>query len=376
MGEHGSLVSVVSCDTYDLPAVRRKLLASLEPFGGIRRFVQPGMRVLLKPNLLAAVAPERYVNTHPVVVQAIAELVKEAGGEVLIGDSPGGPVEVSAQVWRVSAMSEVAERTGARLVQFDTVVWRRVNNTDYLIARPVFEADLVINLPKLKTHSLVLYTGAIKNMFGAIPGTRKRELHVQAPGIAAFSRILVDIFELARPGLTIMDGVIGLEGNGPGTSGRPRQYGCLVAATDAVALDAVVAEALGYRPGQVKHIALAAARGLGIAARERIQVVGEQKALEFGNVELPTALWYPEIPPSITRTLQRVLRLKPIFSPSSCTGCGRCAEVCPKQALRRGRPPTVDLNICVGCMCCAEVCPQGAIAPYRNWLARWIGLRD
>jgi len=367
-------VSVVSCSTYDLEAVRRAVRAALAPLDGIGRFVRPGMRVLLKPNLLAAADLERAVTTHPAVVQAVAEMVAEAGGEVWIGDSPAGPVGNGPRVWRRSGMTEVAARTGARLVPFEGVVWKRLNGDDYFIARPVFEADLVIDLPKLKTHVLTLCTGAVKNLFGTIPGTRKREVHLRAPGVQDFSRALVDVLELVRPGLTIMDGVVGQEGNGPGTGGTPHRYGCLAASTDPVALDTVITQAMGYRPGEVLHLVEAAARGLGVADVEAIQVEGDRRALDFGRVDLPTARWYFRIPAWIGAPLYRAARLQPRVVVSRCVGCGQCVEVCPQEAIEAGKPPRFDLERCIGCLCCGEVCPEGAIEPRRGLLARLIGL--
>jgi uncharacterized protein (DUF362 family)/Pyruvate/2-oxoacid:ferredoxin oxidoreductase delta subunit len=369
-----AVVSVVGCQTYEPDAVRQAVAAVLAPLGGMGRFVRPGMRVLLKPNLLAAAGPERAITTHPTVVQAVAELVRDAGGTVLIGDSPGGPGGDGRRVWRGSGVAEVAARTGARLVPFDGVVWRRRGGHDYFIARPVLEADLVIDLPKLKTHVLTLYTGAVKNLFGTIPGGRKREVHCRAPGVRDFSQALVDVLELTRPGLALIDGVWGQEGDGPGMGGTPRRYGCLAASADAVALDAVVAQALGCRPGEVLHLAQAGDRRVGVSDASAVRVVGERQALDFGTVSLPQAHWYFRLPAWISAPVHRAMRLRPRLDPSACVGCGRCAEVCPREAITPGQPPRFDLSRCVGCFCCAEVCPQGAIAPHRNLVARLVGV--
>jgi len=328
-----SLISVVSCETYDLGTV-----------------------------------------THPAVVQAVAELVQEAGGTVFIGDSPGGAARDGSEVWQGCGMVGVAERVGACLVPFDRVVWKRLNGYDYFIARPVLEADLVINLPKLKTHVLTLYTGAVKNLFGTIPGTRKREVHCRAPGVQDFGQALVDVLELTRPGLTLMDGVSGQEGHGPGLGGIPRRYGCLAASVDPVALDVVVAQALGYRPGEVIHLAQAGARELGVADPGAVRVVGDRQALDFGTVSLPKAHWYLRIPSWVSAPIHSAIRLRPRLAPSRCAGCGRCVEACPAGAITPGKPPLFDLNRCVGCFCCAEICPQGAITPHRNLIARLVGV--
>jgi uncharacterized protein (DUF362 family)/NAD-dependent dihydropyrimidine dehydrogenase PreA subunit len=369
-----SVVSVVACKTYELDAVRQAVVGALEPLGGMGRFVRSGMQVLLKPNLLTPADRERAVTTHPSVVQAVVELVQEAGGTALIGDSPGGPGGDGRRVWSGTGMAGVAERDGASLVPFEGVVWKRMNGHDYFIARPVLEADLVINLPKLKTHILTLFTGAVKNLFGAIPGSRKREVHCRAPGVHDFSQALVDVLELVPPALTLMDGVLGQEGNGPGAGGTPRHYGCLAASTDPVAVDAVITGALGYRPGEVLHLAQAEARGLGVSNLDAVQVVGDRRVLDFGTVTLPRSHWYFRVPAWVSAPVHRAIRLRPQLTPSVCTGCGRCAEVCPREVITPGQPPSFDLDGCVGCFCCAEICPQGAITPHRNLIARLIGV--
>jgi uncharacterized protein (DUF362 family)/Pyruvate/2-oxoacid:ferredoxin oxidoreductase delta subunit len=369
------IVSVLACESYDPDAVRRTLEALVAPLGGMSAFVRPGMRVLLKPNLLSAAEREKAVTTHPAVVRGVAELVRAAGGTVSIGDSPAGPIECSSTVLRASGMSEAAALLGASLLPFNEVTWKRLDGRDYFLARPVLEADLVINLPKLKTHAFARYTGAVKNLFGVIPGGRKREIHMRAPGIADFSRALVDVLELVRPALTIMDGIIGQEGEGPGVRGMPRFYGCLAASQDPVALDSVLCAAMGFRPGEVLHLAQAASRGLGVDDPGAIQLVGDAAALRFERVKLPRTHWYFRAPSWLTAPIHRSARLQPAVEDLRCMGCGQCAVVCPRDAITPGQPPTFDLDACIGCMCCAEICPQGAIRTRESRLARLIGVR-
>ena len=387
-----TVVSVAVCGAYDLDLVRGAVQAVLAPLGGMERFVRPGMKVLLKPNLLSGAGLERAITTHPAVTRAVAEAVQAAGGEVWIGDSPSGPTSRAERVMRASGTFEVAVDVGARLPPFDQIVWRRLDGTelssppdsapvsagrrprDYFIASPVFDADLVIDLPKLKTHVLTLFTGAVKNLYGVIPGTRKRDLHLGAPGVAAFSPVLVDVLGLVRPRLAIMDGVTGLEGNGPGASGILRHYRCLAASADPVALDAVMAQAFGYRAGEVLHLKLAGARGLGVSDPKAISVIGDRRVLDFGKVQLPRSRWYSHVPSWVSAPLYRFTKVRPRLAPGMCIGCGRCVEVCPRDAIQRGKPVSMDLDRCIGCLCCIEVCPQGALTPRRGWLARLAGL--
>lgn len=367
-------VSIAACATYQLDAVRAALRSALDPLGGMRRYVRPGMRVLLKPNLLSATDPERGVTTHPAVMQSVAELVIEAGGTAWIGDSPGGPTSRNAQVMAKSGAVRAAEAAGADLVPFRQPAWRRLNGVDYFVAPAVVDADLVIDLPKLKTHMYTLYTGAVKNLYGVIVGTRKRDLHFIAPGVVEFGDILVGVLELVQPGLTILDGVVGIHGNGPGASGTPNEYGCIAASTDPVALDAVVARAMGYRTGEVLHLTQASERGLGISDPGAARVVGDVRALEFGPLDLPRLHWYYRAPRWAGKPIRKLARVRPSVEAEACIGCGQCVEVCPKNVIARGRPPTIDLSGCIGCLCCAEICPEGAIAPQRSLLARLIGL--
>ena len=366
------VVSVVACETYEPGAVHRAVRGALALLGGIAKHVQPGMQVLLKPNLLLRCDWERAVTTHPTVIQAVAELVQEAGGTVLIGDSPGGAVQRTEPVWRSGGLLEVAEQTGARLVPFDGMTWKRLNGNDYFLARPTLEADLVINLPKLKTHSLTLYTGAVKNLFGVIPGKRKREVHYRYPGVQDFSRALVDILELVPPGLTLMDGVLGQEGNGPGMGGIPRRYGCITASEDPVALDTVIAQSLGYRSGDVLHLTEAGDRGLGETDLSSVDVVGDRSTLDFGQVKLPSPHWYFRAPRWAGAPLSRAARIEPRLVEAKCIGCGNCAEACPTEAIAAGMPPQFDLERCIGCLCCVEICPEGAIQVRRSLLDRFV----
>jgi uncharacterized protein (DUF362 family)/Pyruvate/2-oxoacid:ferredoxin oxidoreductase delta subunit len=376
MNTSNAVVSVIPCDAYELDAVRQAIKACLEPLGGMQHFVHPGMRVLLKPNLLASAEREQAVTTHPMVVQVVAEMVQAAGGEVLVGDSPSGPVNTNQAVYQKAGMVEICEHAHAALIIFDDAVWKRQEELNYYIARPLTEVDLVINLPKIKTHGLTLYTGAVKNLFGAIPGKRKMEVHLRSPMLPDFSRELVTVLGLVHPGLNIMDGIIGQEGRGPGASGTPHAYKCLAASTDAVALDTVITQAMGYRPGEVLHLTLAGARGLGVSDPAHIKVDGQPGALNFGKLKLPAAMWYTNFPSWVSQPLRRMIRQTPQVDAAKCIGCGECAQVCPGEAITVASPAQFDLDRCIECLCCAEVCPQGAITPKFSRLAKMIGVGE
>jgi ferredoxin len=172
---------------------------------------------------------------------------------------------------------------------------------------------------------------------------------------------------------------LGQEGNGPGTGGTPREYGCIAASTDSVALDAVLAQAMGYRPGDVLHLAQAAERSLGTVEVRAIRIEGDRRALDFGAWNIPRERWSSRthVPAWVSAPVQKAVRVRPVLGAAACVGCGACVEVCPKAVITLdtpGRPPRFDLDRCIGCFCCAEICPQAALTPHQNWAARLFGV--
>jgi uncharacterized protein (DUF362 family)/Pyruvate/2-oxoacid:ferredoxin oxidoreductase delta subunit len=367
-------VSLFRCGSYDHAALRAAVTAALEPLGGISSFVRPGMRVLLKPNLLSAKDPARAITTHPHLVETVAALVREAGGSPFVGDSPGGAIRGIQRVWDNTLMSEMAARAGLELVNFEASGSEEIVAGGYrfYIARPVLEADLVINLAKLKTHSLTLMTGAVKNVFGVIPGFRKSEMHKLYPKPAPFAAMLVELYRLIAPALSIVDAVVAMEGNGP-SSGDPLRTGLVAAGTDAVAIDAVLAEAIGFRPGQVDTTRIAAAIGAGVGELERIDVTGDAAGTRIGGFSLPSNLKIRLVPGALARLVAPLVWLKLEIDRDRCTGCAMCFNSCPVKAIvpDGGRYRVVHKR-CVQCMCCHELCPEKAVEIRLSRLARWI----
>ncbi|MGE5561556.1 MAG: DUF362 domain-containing protein, partial [Chloroflexota bacterium] len=241
MGKSRIPVAVTRCSTYDQDVVDAALREAVDLLGGIERFVRPGQRVLLKANLLGKHRPEDAVTTHPAVIEAVTRLVQAAGGRVLIGDSPGGSYTESAlrALYDATGLDAVAERTGAEL-NYDTTEVIQPHPAGQLaksfpVIKPITVADVIIPVSKLKTHGLTTFTGAVKVLFGVIPGLRKAEYHVRMPAVDDFAGILVDIAEMVKPQLSIMDGIIGMDKAGP-AAGRPRGVGPRFAAESPGAL--------------------------------------------------------------------------------------------------------------------------------------------
>lgn len=366
-----STVSIAGCASYEADAVDAAVRQSLDHLGGMSRFVRPGMRVLLKPNLLAPRAPSEATTTHPAVVAAVTRLVQEAGGIVTAADSPGGPFVASylKAVYAKTGMEQVARETGL-VLNHDLADTEVANPSGKLlkrvrIIRSVAEADLVINLPKLKTHGQMVYTGAVKNLFGAIPGTDKMEYHMRMAEYQRFAHALIDIYLAARPRLTLVDAVVGMEGAGP-SAGDPRHLGLILAGEDAFALDYVALRIIGTDPMQVPVMKAGTERGLCPANLEGINILGRSvDDVRIKRFNIPATNELRAITWSDSRWLKwfsQRIKARPAFNHEICTGCGLCARSCPAQviAMETGKP-CVDLKGCIRCFCCQELCPAKAI---------------
>lgn len=367
-------VSIVRCVSYDPAAVRDSLRRALDPLGGMESFIKPGQRVLLKPNLLSAKDPSRAITTHPNIVEAVAEEVRRAGAVPFVGDSPGGAIRGIRRVWANTGMQDMARRVNLELVNFEASGSKGIRFGEYTfyIAKPALEADAIINLPKLKTHSMTLMTCAVKNMFGVMPGFRKGEQHKLYPKPAEFARMLVHLYKLVMPTLTIVDAALAMEGNGP-SSGKPKWLGLLIAGDDAVAIDAVAARIMGFEDGFVDTTRIASQMGLGEGSLERLELLGDAAAERADSFELPSNVVHKLVPRPIVKLLAPLVWVKPVIVPDKCTGCGFCAESCPVKTIKReGSVYRIVDKHCIKCLCCHELCPESSIEIKMSRLAKFF----
>ncbi|MGE5832021.1 MAG: DUF362 domain-containing protein [Methanomicrobiales archaeon] len=372
-------VAIARCRDYDLDAVRSAVTSSLTHLGGMSRFVETGQRVLVKPNLLAPRTPEEAVTTHPAVVQAVVEEVQKVGGKAVLGDSPGGR-NIGASYERLlrrTGMAGVAEATGCELVSFDDAgevqapearSFRR-----FTVARAVLEADRVIVLPKLKTHQLTFYTGAVKVLFGYIPGLLKAEHHLHTGHDAGtFSDLLLDLHSALPPTLALMDAVVGMEGQGP-SNGNPREIGLVLASPSCTALDYAACSLIGFDPREVQTVRKAGERGVGPRSLGEVEILGESlESVRVSGFEKPRTMVLGRIPPSVFHAIGHLVGSRPEVRPGRCISCGRCAEACPPKAIRwaKGEIPSIRYRHCIRCYCCQELCPQGAVEVAYPWIRR------
>lgn len=363
------LVSLAYCRRYHPQTVRLGLQQLLEPFGGIGAIVKPGQTVLLKPNLLAAAPPAEAVTTHPLVLKVLTEMIIEKGGKVLIGDSPGNDRQEEAH--RVGGVQRVITETGAEMLLFKKVKEVKVNGFKQRIiplAAEIDQADLVINVAKLKTHALTGLTAAVKNVYGCVAGKYKQRFHLENPLPLDFSRLLIDVYLAVNPAFSIIDAVVAMEGTGP-RRGKPKQLGLLMAAPNAIALDSVAAEITGFRPEQVTTVAAARALKLSGSYFSDVHVEGlsveECRVSDFdrgpadsGKVSRLIA----NFPLAWFRNMIYARRPYPRVDSIICNGCGECFENCPAQVIDFTKNiPDIDLYDCIRCYCCQELCAQGAI---------------
>jgi uncharacterized protein (DUF362 family)/NAD-dependent dihydropyrimidine dehydrogenase PreA subunit len=348
---------------------------AIDLIGGILTFIKPESKVLVKPNLLMAKEPEFGIDTHPEVVRAVVKILKEIECKIFIGDGPtvwGSQYNNVDEVYLRSGIKRVAEDEGIELVRFDKQRWRG----EFPLAIWLDNCDHVVNIAKFKTHDLTILTGAIKNLFGLVPGTYKTELHKRHFIAEDFAKMLVAVYTEARPALNLVDGIVAMEGDGPATSGKLRNTGLLFASSDAVALDSVLALIMGLEPEDILTTKEAARRELGISNINHIDIVGEKLEEVIGEpFRLPATSLKRNIPRPIIELAKKLIRFYPVVNHNNCIRCQSCIKACPMKvmSLESGRV-VINYTGCISCFCCQEACPEAAIKVKKSIVAKMIGL--
>lgn len=361
--------------SYDYDEIRR-FLESVASQTALWKKLEGKKRILLKPNMLGAYEPDRAVTTHPVVLEVIIDLLLEHDKEVIVGDSPGGTTSVQ-QVYQKTGLKELAERKQVQLVNFSEygVVNKKTQHHNFGISKYIFEADAVINVAKYKTHSLMYYTGAVKNLYGTIPGLKKSDYHKQNPDLKAFSSVISELYMAIKPQvvLNIVDGIIGMEGEGP-SAGVVRDFKVMFASESGGALDTVAARMMGFKKEQLKYIE-AVLQAEGISEKE-IQLEERWQSFQYKNVKIKRVSTFIKILAYSPKVLKNIFRKLYNYYPAindNCKLCKVCVNSCPVQAIsvkEGATKPEIDYEKCIKCMCCHELCPYQAVYIKKSWLAK------
>lgn len=331
-----------------------------------------GRSVLVKPNILAPHSPDRGVTTHPAVIQAVVRALLDRGAKVMVGDNPG--ISAYGRSGRSAAVSGIEQAAQGCYVPLGHNPVHCPVSSKYFdhvaVSRQILEADVLVNVPKLKTHTLTVLTAGIKNTFGYVAGGDKLRIHSACPRPHQFAKALVDIYSIRPPDLTIMDAVVGMQGNGP-ANGSPVALGKIMASDNTVSLDAAAVCFLGQKPRSVPHIQEAGKRGLGEIDPARMQIQGQLQPV--ANFRFPQTFLPGLSGLILNRCLSRWINCLPEVVSSRCIKCGLCVSHCPVGAMQMTETgPAVQSEKCIHCYCCQELCPEDAIL-LKGRLLRFLG---
>ena len=365
-------VSVCQTESYDPARMQAAVRAHFEALD-LSRQIRPDLKIVIKPNLVMKRAPEDAATTHPALVEAVIRQLQQLGAQdITIAESSGGPYAepLLKSLYETCGMAEAARRTGAKLnlgtgsreIGGNGQVTRR-----FTVIDPIADADLILNLCKLKTHCMTVLSGAVKNLFGCIPGLQKPQMHYRFQNTGDFCSMLVDLAQTVAPVLTIIDAVDAMEGNGP-SGGTVRHTGCLIASRSPFCLDLLLNRLIALKPQQAPTVLHSIRRGLCPDDPSGLRVLNPDSLPltipDFVHPQSKTVDFSGNLPPFLRPAVQKAAKLlspRPVIDPERCIGCGKCAQSCPAQIIRIQAHKAKIQHGCIRCYCCHEMCPVKAI---------------
>ena len=380
-------VSLLQCALYDEIPLKKIVIEGLENIGFDLKLLN-GKRVALKPNLLMPSAVEKAIVTHPVFFKVVAQFVIDYGGIPVLAESPA--VNSLESVAKRVGYLDIVQELGIEKADMGELITLRNETAKTFkrmeIAKAFSDVDLIFSLPKFKTHGLTYISGAVKNLLGTIPGLRKSQMHLRCPQNGEFSEMLLDLygalvygFEKPKPIITIMDSIVGQEGEGPGPSGTPRQIGVVIIGQDPVAVDYVATCVAGLDHRKVFTITKGFKRDFSISSPDEIEVVGAAvDAVRLSNFTPTRSSIFSHVlrGPLVGPFIKNLLMEKPLPQGDRCTLCYQCRAICPAGAISIARPghkmPEYDYLKCIRCFCCIEICPEAAISLKKGLLNRLL----
>lgn len=348
-------VAIVKCNSYQKIKVEKAIRKALRliKFNPINR-----TKVLIKPNVVVAARKNQIaISTHPSLIEAVCKILKENECTIYIGESSFMSTDLFLKQSGIEAISKKYSKH-KKPIAFEQEKLIKIKDRKakvlkkFEIAEVVKKVDYIIDMPKLKTHTFTKYTGAIKNLYGLIPGGLKQKLHKKAKGEKKFSQLLIDIYQNIKPHLTIMDGIIGMEGHGP-TSGAKKRANLILASENAIALDIAASKIIGLNPKSVYYIKEAVARKLYPSFNFKLE----------GLKKLPYIHFRKPREDIKQHGLAGIFKEEPIIcNKRKCIKCGLCSSRCPGRAIKLLPYPEINTKKCIRCFCCMEVCPQHALS--------------
>ncbi len=363
-----SKVALIYCASYNQEEVNFAIEKAIDLLGGINKFTNDNEKILFKPNLLSPQSPQKAVTTHPSIFYGVVKYFQDKNATLKLSYGDSSPKGTTEKILKITGIKEKAIQLNIVNVNFEDKVTvsnpKGIIHKQFTIAKPVFECDSLINIAKLKTHHLTRITGAVKNLFGCVPGLMKAEFHVKLPGVMEFCQMLVELDIFLNAKLHVIDAIEAMEGNGP-NSGRPRKLNCIIVSEDPVAADTVACKLINVKDERVLTNQLGEKYHLGTMTD--IELIGDDIndlicndfAVQRGiNLSGNLAWKY--------RFLKNLISLKPKINEKKCIKCGECINHCPINPVgidwnKNSDFPVYDYNKCIRCYCCQEVCPIGAI---------------
>lgn len=378
-------VCVAACNSYDTSAVAEIIDGFFEKLD-LGKYIKQGCKVVIKPNLVIRRSPDEATTTHPEVVGAVIRAVKRLGaGSVTIAESSGGIYNKAAMsaVYSGCGIAAICEREGAQLHQ--DYGYTNIECPDALqchqfnIINPIIDADVIIDIAKLKTHAMTGFSGCVKNMFGSVPGLGKPEMHCQYPDMSEFQQMIVDLCILTAPTISIMDAIDCMEGDGP-TGGSKRFVGALLAGANPFAVDIAACNLIAVKPESIHMLRHGMERGISPKSLDNIEIIGDNiSSLRVDDFVQPktrirdVSESFPPFVQPIVNFVAPIIAPRPIINTAKCVGCGKCAESCPQHTIdidSKKHRAIIKYSDCIRCYCCHEMCPVRAIDIKRRLIVR------
>ncbi len=358
------IVAINRVETYDIESIKKVIR---EQFKALDVEIKKDITVVIKVNLVIRSKPDSVIITNPNVTAAVGLIVKELGANVLIAESSGGPYNsaIMKNIFSATGYTDIAEKHGFEL--YTDCKHRNVHFDKYMVCKsfdivePFIDADYIINIAKLKSHCMTMFSGAVKNLFGVVPGLMKPELHARFTKLEDFSNMLVDLCELVKPNLSILDAVYVMEGNGP-TGGNPRFCGAIISSKNPYALDIVGTTIASMKSSEVSMLNAAIKRDLCVKSYNNLKIVGdtlEEFIIEdFLQPQSKSLDFIDRLPRILQGFARKLTSSKPVIKTTKCIGCGKCKESCPVNTIdiENGKA-TINYKHCIRCFCCHEMCP-------------------